>query len=74
MLITPSIVSLFITGILLLSIFIIIVIDCNYFSKITLYHKIVILSLLTTAIGIHGLIHLGVEKLYNINPYKWLYK
>jgi hypothetical protein len=35
------------------------------------YPKIMLLSTLVIAIGIHGLIHLGVEKEYNFNPYNW---
>lgn len=70
MALTPSIVSLFITGMILLFIFVILIINCNYFIKTTIYHKIVILSLLSTALGIHGLIHLGVEHKYNFNPYR----
>lgn len=70
MALTPSIVSLFITGMILLFIFVILITNCNYFIKITIYHKIVILSLLSTALGIHGLIHLGVEDKYNFNPYR----
>jgi len=30
-----------------------------------------LLSTVTIAIGIHGLIHLGVEGQYNFNPYNW---
>lgn len=73
MLFKPSIISLFTTGILLFIIFVILVTNCNYFIKTTIYHKIVILSLLSTAIGIHGLIHFGVENKYNFNPYRWLF-
>ena len=36
------------------------------------YQKIMLLSTLTIAIGIHGLIHLGVEGQYNFNPYNWI--
>jgi hypothetical protein len=40
--------------------------------KYRVYEKITILSLLVMAIGIHGLIHLGVEQQYGFNPYKWI--
>jgi len=30
-----------------------------------------LLSTVTNAIGIHGLIHLGVKGQYNFNPYNW---
>ena len=31
----------------------------------------ILLSTITIAIGIHGLIHLGTEIHYNFNPYNW---
>jgi hypothetical protein len=37
-----------------------------------IYDKIAILCMLSIAIGSHGLIHLGVEKQYGFNPYKWI--
>jgi hypothetical protein len=71
-LVAPSLNSLFITGILLICIFILIIINFNQFIKYRVYEKITILSLLVMAIGIHGLIHLGVEQHYGFNPYKWI--
>jgi len=70
-LVAPSLNSLFFTGILLLLIFIIVITNFNQLMKYRLYEKITILSLLVIAIGIHGLIHLGVEQQYGFNPYKW---
>lgn len=70
-LIAPSINSLFITGMLLLYIFILVITNFNQLMKYRVYEKITILSLLVMAIGIHGLIHLGVEQQYGFNPYKW---
>lgn len=40
--------------------------------RLDFYKKIMLLSTLTIAIGIHGLIHLGVEDEYDFNPYKWI--
>jgi hypothetical protein len=40
--------------------------------KHRLYEKIIILCMLSIAIGSHGLIHLGVEREYGFNPYKWI--
>jgi len=71
-LIAPSINSLFITGMLLLFIFILIITNFNQLLKYTLYEKITMLSLIVIAIGIHGLIHLGVEQEYDFNPYNWV--
>ena len=70
-LVAPSLNSLFITGMLLLVIFIVVITNIKQFMNYRLYEKITILSLLVIAIGIHGLIHLGVEQQYGFNPYKW---
>jgi hypothetical protein len=71
-LVAPSLNSLFITGFLLLIILFIFVSHYKQFSNLDFYRKINILSLLVIAIGIHGLIHLGVEMNYGFNPYKWI--
>lgn len=71
-LIAPSLNSLFVTGIILLFIVIIIINNFKEIQKFTTYQKISILAFITVAIGIHGLLHLGVEKQYNFNPYKWI--
>lgn len=71
-LIAPSVNSLFFTGILLLAIFFTFVMNFKRIMRLDFYKKIILLSTLTIAIGIHGLIHLGVEDEYDLNPYKWL--
>ena len=70
-LIEPSLNSLFVTGILILSILIIFISNYKQFMRLDYYRKITILSLITIAFGIHGLVHLGVEQNYGFNPYKW---
>ena len=69
--IAPSLNSLFITGFLILFIFIIFITNYKQFNKLDYYRKITILSLITIAIGVHGLIHLGTEAVYGFNPYRW---
>ncbi len=71
-LIAPSLNSLFVTGILLLSILFIFISHFKQFTRLNFYHKLTVLSLITIAIGTHGLIHLGVESVYGFNPYKWV--
>ena len=71
-LIAPSVNSLFFTGILLLIIFFTFFLNFNRIMRLDFYKKIMLLSTLTIAIGIHGLIHLGVEDEYDFNPYKWI--
>lgn len=64
----PSFFSLFITGILLFWIFVLVASNFKQFCKVNYYQKITLLSLITIAIGIHGLIHLGLEVNYGFNP------
>lgn len=71
-LIAPSLNSLFVTGFLLFIILVIFVTNFKRFQDLDFYRKLTVLSLLSIAVGIHGLIHLGVEKAYNFNPYKWI--
>ena len=71
MLIAPSINSLFFTGFLILFIFVIFISNYKQFTNLDFYRKLTILSLITIAIGVHGLIHLGAEINYGFNPYRW---
>jgi hypothetical protein len=71
-LVAPSVNSLFVTGFLLLAIFINVFNNYKRIINLNYYQKIILLSTITIAIGIHGLIHLGVEMQYNFNPYNWL--
>jgi uncharacterized integral membrane protein len=73
MLITPSLHSLFITGILILFILFVFIMNYNKFSQLDFYHKITLLSVMSIAFGVHGLIHLGAEINYGFNPYQWFY-
>ena len=71
LLIAPSLNSLFVTGFLLLFILVIFIKNYKQFMRLDFYRKLNILSLFVIAIGIHGLIHLGVEREYGFNPYRW---
>jgi len=71
-LIAPSLNSLFITGMLLVFIFILVITNFKQLMNFRLYDKITILCFIAIAIGTHGLIHLGVEKQYGFNPYNWI--
>ena len=70
-LIAPSVNTLFVTGLLLLFILFLFIKNYTKITYLNFYQKIILLSILTIAVGIHGLIHLGVEVEYNFNPYKW---
>lgn len=64
----PSFFALFVTGILILFITIIFVVNFKQILRLNYYQKITLLSLVTLAVGIHGLIHLGLETIYGFNP------
>ncbi len=72
MLIAPSLNSLFITGTILIIVFILLVTSYKQFLRLNNVNKINILLLLSIAMGIHGLVHLGVEQQYGFNPYNWV--
>ena len=71
LLMAPSMNGLIFTGILLLIIVIIFAKNYSQFLKLNYYQQIALLSLLTLAIGIHSILHLGAETVYGFNPYKW---
>ena len=70
-LIAPSLNALFVTGLIILSIIILLVKNYSSFMRLNYYQKIILLSSLSIAFATHGLVHLGVEQRYNFNPYKW---
>ena len=69
-LIAPSLNALFVTGLILLSIIILMVKNYSSFMRLNYYQKVILLSSLSIAFATHGLVHLGVEERYNFNPYK----
>jgi hypothetical protein len=71
-LLSSSFNALFLTGFLLLIVFILLILNFASFKKLNYYQQIIFLAALTNAVGIHGLLHLGLEKQYKFNPYKWI--
>ena len=71
-LIAPSLNALFVTGLILLTIIILLFKNYSSVMRLNYYQKIMLLSSLSIAVGSHGLMHLGVEERYNFNPYNWL--
>jgi hypothetical protein len=67
----PSMNGLLFTGLLLLIIVVIFANNYSQFLKLNYYQQIALLSLLTLAIGVHSILHLGAETIYGFNPYKW---
>jgi hypothetical protein len=68
-LIAPSLNALFVTGLIILSIIILLVKNFSTFMRLNYYQKIILLTSLSIAFATHGLVHLGVEQRYNFNPY-----
>ena len=69
----PSLYAHIINGLLLLIAFIML---CKNYTKISSVepYKLVVLTLIfSMAIGIHGISHLGLEKIYHYNPISVLY-
>ena len=70
-LIAPSLNSVFLTGIIILFVFVIFIKNFSKFLKLAYYDKLILLCSMSIAIGMHGMIHLGVETNYGFNPYEW---
>jgi len=70
-LIAPSLNSVFFTGIIILFVFFIFIKNFSKFLKLSYYDKLILLCSMSIAIGMHGMIHLGVETNYGFNPYDW---
>jgi len=68
----PSMNGLLFTGLLLLVIIIIFAKNYSEFRKLNYYQQIALLSLLSLAIGVHSILHLGAEVFYGFNPYKYI--
>jgi len=65
----PSFYSLPITGILLfVSLLLIFQHSSKVGSSMSTYQLVNLLLLFSLAIGVHGLLHLGLEYVYNFNP------
>lgn len=64
----PSFYALAFTGILILSIFVIIMCNIKNFKNLSPEMLIKMISLFGILVGIHGLQHLGLEIAYNYNP------
>lgn len=65
--INPSLIILYITGFIILSIIIILLLNFNKFMKHRFYEKVGVILMISIAISSHGLIHLGAEKQYGSN-------
>ena len=64
---TPSFYALFITGVISLIVFII---GITHVKRLD-FNSICLFGIL---IGVHGLLHLGMESTYNYNPIQYFFK
>lgn len=64
----PSFYALVSTGFLLLIIFITIIKNFTQIKNQSPNNLITLLALITIALGVHGLLHLGLEYVYKYNP------
>ncbi len=71
-LIAPSFNSLVFTGLAILLAAIVFFKHHKSFLNMDHYKQIKLLFMFTIAIGIHGLLHLGLEYVYHFNPYTWV--
>jgi hypothetical protein len=72
----PSFYAHIINGVLLLTAVVVILIN---YKKITRYDgypgsTVILILLLSIAIGIHGISHLGLESVYSYNPLKKIFQ
>ncbi len=64
----PSFFALVLTGIISFIVILIIMTNFTSMMKLGPNKKITVLSLAGLTIGVHGLLHLGMESVYNYNP------
>jgi len=65
---TPSFYAHIANGILLLLAIILLCQNYSKIKKVDPYKLVILVLLFSISIGIHGLSHLGLEKIYNYNP------
>jgi hypothetical protein len=68
MVLVPSLYAHVINGILLLVAFILLIQNYSYIKSMDKYRVILLVLLFSIATGVHGMSHLGLEKIYGYNP------
>ena len=64
----PSFYAHIINGLLMLMAFILLYKNYSKITNLEPYKLIVLTLILSICIGVHGLLHLGLETIYNYNP------
>ena len=70
----PSFYAHIINGLLLLLALIILCKNYAKISSVEPYKLVVFILIFSLAVGVHGISHLGLEKIYHYNPISMLYK
>lgn len=70
--ISPSFIALLITGLLILSVLIILIRNYREVSRTNTMELVGFICILSITIGSHGLLHLGLEDSHSFNPLQWL--
>lgn len=69
----PSYYALALTGVFSLIVVLLFIQNYSSFTKMTPYKLVKLLSHIGILIGVHGLLHLGLEMAYNFNPMELLF-
>jgi len=64
----PSILSHILSGVFLFAGMIVLVMHYSRISSVSPYRILLMLLVISVAIGVHGISHLGLEKVYGYNP------
>jgi hypothetical protein len=64
----PSFVATLLTGLILMAMVLTVMFSWDKVKNFTLYEKVMSGALFGLVLGIHGLLHLGLEVAYNFNP------
>jgi hypothetical protein len=68
--IPPSMYAHIMNGLLVFAAVVLAYINFSVLKRLDLYKRIMIVLVFSMAIGIHGMSHLGLEKVYGFNPLK----
>ena len=66
----PSVMAHALNGILMFAAVVVAYINVSILRRLDPYKLLLILLVFSIAIGIHGISHLGLEKIYGLNPFK----
>lgn len=73
-LMTPSFLAQVANGLLILILIYILIKNYDQFKKINFTFQLIIIALFAICLGIHGILHIGLEKVYGYNPLNYFFK